>query len=140
MPNDKENISALQYMQKYYQDQYLILQQNIEESYNYINEIKETQFSIQNIDKISSREVLNPIGSNAYITTKTDKINSIIIGVGAGFYAEKGINEAKEFIEKLITKQNEFIQKLTKNKEDLENALINIAENLDKLSNNNLEE
>lgn len=136
MPNDKENISALQYMQKYYQDQYMVLQQSIEESYNYINEIKETQLSIQNINKISSKEVLNPIGVNAYINTKTEDVKSIIIGVGAGLYIEKDINEAKEFIEKTINKQNEFIQKLTKNKEDLEHALIDITANLDKLSNN----
>lgn len=134
MPNDKESISTLQYMQKYYQEQYMILQQSIEESYNYINEMKETQLSIKEINKISSKEVLNPIGTNSYITTKTDKINSIIMGVGAGIYVEKDIDEAKGFIEKTITTHNEFIKKLIKNKEDLEHALVDIATNLDKLS------
>lgn len=134
MPNDKENISTLQYMQKYYQEQYMILQQSIEESYNYINEMKDTQLSIKEINKISSKEILNPIGTNSYITTKTDNINSIIMGVGAGIYVEKDIDEAKEFIEKTITTHNEFIKKLIKNKEDLEHALVDIATNLDKLS------
>ncbi len=134
MPNNEENISTLQYMQRYYQNQYLTLERNIEESYSYINEMKETQVSLKNMDKVSSKEILNPIGTNAYITAKTGKIESVLMGVGAGFYAEKSIKEANEFVESVIDRQNKFIQKLTEDKEGLEHTLLKIANNLDKIS------
>lgn len=139
--SDDKNAAALQYLQQYYQSQYIALERNIEDATNYLHELNAVKETLNNLQKISNKGILNPVSSNTYIKAKTETVDSIVVWVGAGFFVEKPSDEAKLFIDDSIKRQNDFIGRLTKNRENLEKAIMDVAGRMDNnsVSENNPE-
>ncbi len=132
--SNEENAAALQYLQQYYQSQYVALERSMEDAANHLHELSEVKATLESISLISNKNILNPISSNAYIKARTDTVDSIVVWVGGGFFVEKAPDEATLFIADSIKRQNEFISRLTKSRENLERAIMEVAGKIDDIS------
>ncbi len=124
---------TLQYMQDYYQNQYMVLQQSMENASHALSEMRETLEAINNAQMISGKEMLSSIGAGMLVKTNTGETDSIMTEVGGGFYIEKDIEEAKLYISKSIASQENLIKKLSEGIERVKRAIIDTAAKLDNL-------
>ena len=68
-------------------------------------------------------ETMLPIGSGSYIHAKLNKVNKVVVNVGAGISVEKTMDGAKE----TLTKRNEQLGKIL---EQMNASLAQIGQNL----------
>ncbi|HJH32073.1 MAG TPA: prefoldin subunit alpha [Methanosarcinaceae archaeon] len=81
---------------------------------NAIDELKDAKDGV---------EMMLPIGSNSYIHAKLNKVDKIVVNVGAGISVEKTMDDAKE----TLTKRNEQFGKIL---EQMNASLGQITQNL----------
>ena len=100
----EEQIYTLQYLQQLYQSQYTSIANDMNRSVEYLNELNGVQKTLENVPMVSGKDILVSLGGNAYITSKVKKLDSILVGVGAGYMVEKGVDDAKSFVASKIDK------------------------------------
>ncbi len=124
---------TLQYMQDYYQNQYTALQRSLESASDVLAEMRETKESVESLSKISGKEMLSSIGSGMLIKAQAEKAEYVMAGVGAGFYVEKDIQEAKAYMEAAISAQLTLIKKLSESIDKVKRAIMDTASRMDSL-------
>ncbi len=124
---------ALQYMQDYYQNQYIALQRSLQNASEALAEMRETKESVENISKISGKGILSSIGSGMMIKAQAEKIEYVVVGVGAGFYVEKDVQDAQAYIAASINTQEGLIKRLVEAQDKVKRAIIETASKIDNL-------
>jgi prefoldin alpha subunit len=128
------NIEEFRYLQQVYQTQYMALAQEMSTRAESLRELDNVQKTLEDIDMIKERETMVPIGSDTYVQGKIINGDSVVVGIGAGFFIEKDIASAKNYISKALEKETSNINKLNKNKRELESALLEISYKIEELS------
>ncbi|MCL4363431.1 prefoldin subunit alpha [Candidatus Marsarchaeota archaeon] len=129
-----EMLSTLNYLREQYQNQYFEVGQALNAALETLTDLNNTRTTLERADFVSNKESLMPLGRYAYVNAKLAKVDSLIVNVGANYFLEYNIDEAKGFISKLLDGQTKFINQLMKSKGELENALIDVTARLDKLT------
>lgn len=92
-----------------------------------VSRIMELQSTVASIDEIEkSKDVLFPVGLDAYTLGKIVDKKNILISIGAGIVLEKNIPEAKETLSK---RKQEMEQALN----ELQNSINSISAGLEQL-------
>lgn len=129
-----EQLAGLRYLQQLYANQYNAVSQLINENLQAIADINSAQKSLENISMISGKKSLISAGAEVYIDATVGKAENVLIGVGAGYLAEKPIDEAKQYLNKRAERQTSLINKLSKDRKDLEGAMMEVAQKIDALT------
>ncbi|MFI5412511.1 MAG: prefoldin subunit alpha [Candidatus Micrarchaeales archaeon] len=128
------SLEEFRYMQQIYQNQYMALAQEINSRVEALRELDNAQKSIEDLDILKERKTLIPIGADTFIAGRITDENTVVLGIGAGYFVEKNIDHAKGYISKAIEKETQSINKLNKNKKEVESALMEIAYKVEELS------
>ncbi len=133
-PLGVSSLEEFRYLQQIYQNQYMMLAEQITGHTDRLREFEATRLSLENIDSLKERGALIPMGSNTFVNGRIADEDTVLVGIGAGYFAEKNIDKAKGYISSMITKEEESIKKLATNKKELEKALIEISYKIEELS------
>jgi prefoldin alpha subunit len=103
-----------------YQSQLDVLKQQIESVKASIAELMSAEETLEAVKGKENTETFVPIGAGSFLITELKNTDQVIMGLGAGAAAKKGIDEAKESIssqrkelEQLVNKMAGDVQKLT---------------------------
>lgn len=103
-----------------YQGQLDVLKQQVESVNTSIAELLSAEETLEAVKGKDNTETFVPIGAGSFLIAELKNTDQVIMGLGAGAAAKKGIDEAKESIssqrkelEKLVDKMAGDIQKLT---------------------------
>ena len=130
----EEELTGLSYLQQLYQNQYNALAQSINSALERLADLNNTRITLENMEKISGKPSLTQIGTDAYIFSTASTNQAVLVHVGAGYLAEKSIDDAKGFISKLIERDTAFVNSMVKNRSEVENALLKVSYRLDELN------
>lgn len=128
------SIEEFRYLQQVYQSQYMALAQEMSTRAESLRELDNVQKTLEDMDMIKEMDTLIPIGSETYTKGKIMDGDSVVVGIGAGYFVEKDIASAKNYISNALEKETLNINKLSKNKRELESALIEISYKIEELS------
>ena len=130
-----EAAAELSYLQQLYQGQYEELGRSVNTAIQELNEFNSVKETLDRIDEIKDRNMLSQIGSGAYIHCKADGMDKIVINVGANYFVEKDIEDAKQFVAKMTERQTRTINALLKSRDEIEGALVDVSLRLERLAN-----
>ncbi len=130
-----EEAAELSYLQQLYQGQYEELGRSVNAAIQELNELNRVKETLDSTESIKDRNMLSQIGSGAYIHCKADSMEKVVVNVGANYFVEKGIDDAKQFITKMTERQTMTINALLKSRDELEGALIDVSIRLERLAN-----
>ncbi len=99
-----------------------------------MNDLNAAQKSLENSGIIGGREALVSLGGGVYITSKTKKLDNVIVGVGAGYMVEKNVEEAKRFVADRIERVTNVFNRLMKSRNDLRDAIMEVTYKIDELN------
>lgn len=80
---------------------------------------------------VTGSEILVPLTGSMYVTGKLADTNNVIIDIGTGYYAEKNIEDAKDYFKRkveYVTEQMEKIQQVGIERTKLREATMDIIE------------
>lgn len=129
-----KTIEEFRYLQQIYQNQYMLINQELSNRALNLRELDSAQKTLENISTLEGKGTLIPIGANTFATGKITDNKSIAVGIGAGFLVEKNVDEAKNYISKAIEQENKYLTQLVKNKKDTEVALMELEYKINELS------
>ncbi|MBS3056650.1 MAG: prefoldin subunit alpha [Candidatus Aenigmarchaeota archaeon] len=125
-----------EFQEKYVQFQLLKQQMEtlIQEKQDIDKKIEELQISMYALEELSKQksgvESWSPIGSNAFVQGQINNVKEVVIGIGAGVFVKKDLNDAKKIIhsrlEQIIETNNELVmyaQKINSLISDMETEL-----------------
>jgi prefoldin alpha subunit len=127
-------VEEFRYLQQIYQNQYLLINQEIGNRSENLRELDSAQKALENMDALKGKSTLIPMGASTFATGTITDGKSVVIGIGAGYMMEKNVDDAKNYISKAIEQETKFINQLNKNKKDVEAALMEIAYKINDLS------
>ncbi len=130
-----EAAAELSYLQQLYQGQYEELSRSVNTAIQELNDFNSVKETLDRIDEIKDRNMLSQIGSGAYIHCKADGMDRIVINVGANYFVEKDIDDAKQFIAKMAERQTRTVNALLKSRDEIEGALVDVSLRLERLAN-----
>ncbi len=138
-PNQSQQRSGatpdeLKYMQHLYQNQYVLITQELNSRIQALGEITNSQATLERIDMVKKKKALVPIGAETYLDGTISDSEAVVVGVGAGYLVEKDVAGAKAHIAKAIEKETQYINKLMKSKKELEAALMEVSYKLEELA------
>ena len=133
-PQRELGLEDLRYIQQMYQSQFMLINQEINTRLEVLRQLENVQRTLENINTLENKRTLIPVGSDAYLEGKVTNSTSVVVGIGAGYLAEKKTDEAKSYVAKAIERETGNVNRLVKNKKELENALIEVSYKIDELS------
>jgi prefoldin alpha subunit len=88
-----------------------LLRQQINMIANSLTELSMTVETIKTIRELElGTEILVPIGSDSFVTTKLAAIDKVITGLGADVSAEQSVDGAKQMLEARITELGRILE------------------------------
>ncbi len=133
-PQKEATAEELRYIQQIYQNQYMLINQQIETSIAALRELEATRLTLENYDNIKGRKNLMPLGAGVFAAGSINDNGTVLADVGAGYMVERKVGEAKGAITTGMDKTTETIKKLQKNRKDIESALMDVSYKLDSLT------
>ncbi len=132
--NPEENVAVLRYLQQLYQNQYNAVVSEMNRDVEYIRELNNAQLTLEKSSSISKKNSVIHLGAGIYISANINKIENVMLEIGAGYILEKSVDEAKQFIASRIEKLTSIFNNLVKNRKELEKAIIEVSYRLEALS------
>ncbi len=130
----REEVAELSYFQQLYQGQYEAVSRSINTALQMLGDMNNVKETLDRIGEVKGRNTLAPIGSGTYLHSKAEDVDSVVVGVGAGYLVEKSVDEAKQFVSAVIERQTVAINGMLKSKNDIENALLEVSLRLERLA------
>ncbi|XP_046824478.1 prefoldin subunit 5 [Vespa velutina] len=81
--------------------------------------------------KVQGKEILVPLTGSMYVTGKLANTNNVLVDIGTGYYAQKSIQDAKEYFKgrvEYVTEQMEKIQQVGLEKSKIRDATVSIIQ------------
>lgn len=129
MSSLEENLAGLVYEQRK-------LMELIEALYNEINVFQRSLVEHQNARDIlnfykrsesKESETLLPVGGGVYLPVNITTPNKVIVGVGAGVFLEKTVEEAVQYVDSSINNLKQALDDRAKSLEELKNKYEEIS-------------
>lgn len=135
MPDDADGraqgIDELRYIQQVYQSQYQMINNTATMHLQDIQALGAAQTALENSGRMKGKEVLTAAGANVYLKASIKDASVVLVGVGAGYFVEKGADDAKLYIDTLVKRKTDIVNNLTKTRRELQDALVDIAMKLE---------
>ncbi|XP_035744061.1 prefoldin subunit 5-like [Vespa mandarinia] len=80
---------------------------------------------------VQGKEILVPLTGSMYVTGKLTNTNNVLVDIGTGYYAQKSIQDAKEYFKgrvEYVTEQMEKIQQVGLEKSKIRDATVSIIQ------------
>ncbi|KAG7211612.1 hypothetical protein KM043_010867 [Ampulex compressa] len=80
---------------------------------------------------VKGNEILVPLTGSMYVTGRLADTNNFLVDIGTGYYAQKGIEDAKDYFKRrvaYVTEQMEKIQQLGLEKSKIREATVDVIE------------
>ncbi len=123
----QEAFAQLQYLQNVYTQRYEILNEQIT-TYSIARDAVLRSISlIDNAGSLENSNVLLNTEGGTYIEASVNKVDKLLTYVGAGYLVEKGIAEAKEFLEAAVKNSESAVAKLMGERQKVEQELFDIS-------------
>lgn len=132
--NPHESLSALRYLQQMYQNQYMLLAQEINNRIAVLDEMSGGESALKRMEQVRGAHALIDIGGGTYIGAAVDKSDSVLVHAGAGCYVEKSAANADAHMAKIMEKQRTMLGKLMSSRKQLEQTLVEISYRMSKIS------
>lgn len=133
-PKKEEEIYSLRYLQQLYQNQYTSITTEMNRSLEYMGQLSEAQKTIENTGAIKGKDTLVDLGAGIFMNANVKKLDNVMVSIGAGYVAEKSIEDTKQFVAARIEKVNTLFNRLVKNRNELRNAIMEVNYRLDALN------
>lgn len=132
--NPHESLSALRYLQQMYQNQYMLLAQEINNRIAVLDDMSGSGNAMKHMETIKGAHALIDIGGGTYIGATVDKSDTIMVHAGAGYYVEKTAANAEVHMNKVMEKQRTMLNRLMSSRKQLEQTLVEISYRMSKIS------
>lgn len=79
----------------------------------------------------TGNEVLVPLTSSMYVTGRLADANNVLVDIGTGYYAQKNIEDAKDYFKRrveYVTEQMEKIQQIGLEKSKMREMTVDVIE------------
>lgn len=129
----RELAAQLRYLQDLYSQQYQALQDNIA---TFTIAQSSLQRNIELLEKAGSVEGQNILldgEGGTYLNARLEKLDRVLVYVGAGYIIEKDLGSATSFLKDNAAKGEQLLNRLTSDRQKIEKELINIAVKLNAL-------
>jgi prefoldin alpha subunit len=121
----------LRYMSQVYQGQYDTIVREINAKIAQVKELNGAQQALERMEVIGGSKALTPVGYDVYLDSSVARSDRVVVGVGAGYLVEKGVDEAKQYVAMAVEKETKAISNMTRAKKEVEAALIEIMYKLE---------
>ncbi|KAK2581479.1 hypothetical protein KPH14_005145 [Odynerus spinipes] len=81
--------------------------------------------------EVEGKEILVPLTGSMYVTGKLADTNNVLVDIGTGYYAQKNVDDAKDYFKRrveCVTEQMEKIQHIGLEKSKIRDATMSIIE------------
>ncbi len=126
VPDPRELFMQLQYLQSIYSQQYEVLNQSIENYTSVQETLRDNIVLLESSKRVSGKDALIPTEGGMYFPAGVKNFSTVITYIGAGYLAEKGIGDAKQFFEDKISKGDDLINKLANQRQKVREELAEI--------------
>ena len=130
----EEELYTLSYMQQLYQNQYSTIVSEINRDIQYLNELGALKKTLEGVELVMGRDVLVNLGANAYMNSRAEKLDSVLIDIGAGYVVEKSVDDAKLFVDARVERSTKMFNSLVKSRNELRDAIVEVARRIDTLN------
>jgi prefoldin alpha subunit len=89
--------------------------------------------TLKGLDKLSSSEVLIPIGGGVFVNAKTPPSNKFLIGIGANVIVEKNKENTVKFVESRINEIENAVKGTDAHRADINNKMMMMRERINEL-------
>ncbi len=133
MANDTStDINTLTYLQAAYTQEYQAVLEAITSQLAATESIAKSREFLEHLPELYGKKTFAANGVLLYDTT-IDKSEKVAVYVGAGYFVEKGIDEAKAFLDTLAKENDETLKRLYEEKQLIEKELTKIGYQIAKL-------
>ena len=130
----EEELYTLSYMQQLYQNQYSTIVSEINRDIQYLNELGALKKTLEGVELVMGRDVLVNLGANAYMNSRAEKLDSVLIDIGAGYVVEKSVDDATLFVDARVERSTKMFNSLVKSRNELRDAIVEVARRIDTLN------
>ncbi len=123
----------LQYLHGLYMQQYNLIVNNINSYANVIASLKSNIEAFEKHAELRNKSALMPLDGGTFVEVKVGNMEKAVVGVGSGYFVEKGLPEAKAFLEENVKKEEELLEKMSEQKAVVEAELVKIEAQLSSL-------
>ncbi len=96
-------------------------------------EIRGGLSTLKGLDKLSSVEVLIPIGGGVFVNAKTPPSDKFLVGIGANVIVEKNKENTVKFVESRINEIENAVKGTDAHRADLNNKMMMMRETINEL-------
>ncbi len=86
--------------------------------------------TLQGLDKLSSSEILVPIGGGVFVNANTPPSDKFLVGIGANVIVEKNKEDAVKYVESRVNEIENAVKGIDAHRVDLNNNLKFIRETI----------
>ena len=86
--------------------------------------------TLQGLDKLSSSEILVPIGGGVFVNANTPPSDKFLVGIGANVIVEKNKEDAVKYVESRVNEIENAVKGIDSHRVDLNNNLKFIRETI----------
>ncbi len=130
----EEELYTLSYMQQLYQSQHNAVVNEMNRVVQYLNELASLKKTLDDSGMLDGKDVLVSLGAGAYMNSRSDRLESVLVDIGAGYVVEKDIGAAKAFVDDRTQRSTQTFNNLVKNRNELRDAIIDVARRIDALN------
>ncbi len=131
--NEENAYAQLRYLQNMYSQQYELLEEQIATYSVSLDSIRKGADFLGKTGQANKSKTLVSVGGGAYVEAAFPEIKATLVYVGAGYLVEKGVSEAKEYVEANQKKQELLLGKLDAERRRLQGELINLSYKLESM-------
>ncbi|MCL5440939.1 MAG: prefoldin subunit alpha [Candidatus Marsarchaeota archaeon] len=124
---EEATLAELRYLHRTYMERYSLVMEEIRNVVGENNSLGGASVVLGNIENASNHETLIGVGPGIYLKGLIENPDTVMVSVGGGYIVEKGVEDAKKFVEGWIERHNKEANALMKEREELEGAIMDIS-------------
>lgn len=129
----EEELNRLFYMQNLYNQNYEAIMNEIASFGMAQAALRRNIRVLESKDQVKGSSILVNAEGGTYIEASVKDLSKVITYVGAGYLVDKSIDQAKAFVAKNIESGDSQLKKLSEDKQQLENELVRIQYEIERL-------
>jgi prefoldin alpha subunit len=129
----EEELNRLLFIQNVYNQQYEAVMGELTSFSMAQAALRRNIHLLESKDRVKGSEILVNAEGGTYIEAALKDMKKVITYVGAGYLVDKEVGQAKEFLTKSLESSETQLKKLAEDKQKLENELMRIQYELERL-------
>ncbi len=126
MEESKEEAAKLEYLHDVYLKEYENIVNTLSTYGSIANAAEMSKAVLENMQKLKDKKLMLNLGSGLYANVTMANDDKIVAYVGAGYFVEKDVDEAKHFLEEYSQRNKKIIDQLSSDKKRFEDEIFDI--------------